>query len=414
MRRFIKSNMVSGHFHSNSRGLTARNNLEHFTQNGQIVPYFQPLVNLRTGSLSGFEILARWQHPIEGLLPPSRFIPAIERSGRISDLTDQLLASAARYASAWRGKFTLSLNISPSELHDRSLPQRLVEAAEANGFSPERLIVEITEGALIEDIGVAGSIIDNLKALGIRVALDDLGTGYSSLHHLQTLPFDEVKIDSCFIRQITKHSESRKIAAAMIGLGLSLGLTTVAEGIEEQEQADILRCFGCSLGQGWLFGPPISGEDVPEDPVTFQISSGDCFDSAGETMLKTATKPWESLAELRAIYEGAPFGLCFLNCDCRVIKFNRQFANLYPSVLFEAHAGRKLSEVAPGLALALDGHIERAILGKGTSGITMRVRESTTAIALLLSCQPVRDESGDVIGISVAVFDASSKRRIKS
>lgn len=390
-----------------------RRHLEDAIRDRQIVPYFQPIVNLRTGNLSGLEILARWQHPVEGLLPPSRFIPEIEGNGSICELTNHLLATAASHATSWPGNPTLSLNISPVELHDRSLPQRLKSAAEAGGVSPSRLIVEITEGALIGDIALARHVIDELKMLGIRVALDDLGTGYSSLHHLQALPFDEVKIDACFVKQLTRRRESRKIAAAMIGLGLSLGLTTVAEGVEESEQAEMLACFGCTLAQGWLFGHPVSAEEVPGQIAKFPSPVRICGDSAGEIIFKWGAKPWDSLAELRAIYDGAPVGLCFLDRDSRILKFNRHLANMYRTVLLSTHVGRKLSDVSPGLARALNPHIESAISGKAVSDLKVRVKESRATKMLLLSCHPVRDVSGDVIGVSVAVLNEPYERRIK-
>ena len=228
----------------------------------QIIPHFQPLVRLDTGRLIGFEMLARWPHPTRGMVSPGEFVPVAEDAGLIGPMTDRLLRRACRAATGWPGDVSLACNVSPLQLRDRSLPAMVRAVLDESGLPPHRLELEITESALVGDLALAREVLDELKALGVRLALDDFGTGYSSLHHLKMLPFDKLKIDAGFVGGVSSNGESRKIVAAVIGLGQSLGLITVAEGVEDAETAVLLRGLGCDVGQGWLFGRPTSAEAV--------------------------------------------------------------------------------------------------------------------------------------------------------
>src|SRR3569833_2058335 len=227
---------------------------------GQFTPFFHPLVVLRTGKTAGFEVLARWNHPEFGMITPSIFIPLAERDGWIDELIREIVRQAFR--AEIPAPLTLSVNISPLQLRHSNLSLSLQAAAAETGFPLDRVIVEITESALVDNIAQALATAESLKALGCRIALDDFGTGYSSLRHLQSLPFDEIKVDQSFVSSMTGKRESRKIAAAIIGLGQSLGLTTVAEGVESQEQADMLLWLGCDLGQGSFYGLPTPAQDL--------------------------------------------------------------------------------------------------------------------------------------------------------
>ena len=226
-------------------------------ESNEISPYFQPIVELRSGLLTGFEVLARWQHPRRGMVLPDDFIPLAEKTGLNGLLTGNLLRSVFAVANNIPEHLTLSVNISLTQLSDRSLPRHIRLAAEQAHFPLSRLILEITESALVGNTEHAYLIANELKEQGSCLALDDFGTGYSSLRHLQALPFDELKVDASFIRSMTHTRESRKIAAAVIGLGNSLGLVTVAEGVEHQTHADMLLWLGCERGQGWLYGRPV-------------------------------------------------------------------------------------------------------------------------------------------------------------
>ena len=192
-------------------------------ENGEFFPYFQPLVVLATGKLHGFEVLARWKHPNLGTIPPDIFIPLAESNGLIREVSSQVLQKAFE-AIALHGKgLRLAFNISPLQLKDLALPRHIRQLAEDAGFPLECATVEITETAIAEDMNAARSISADLKAMGCRIALDDFGTGYSSLYHLKSLPFDELKVDRTFVSSMTTERESRKIVAAVVGLGQSLG-----------------------------------------------------------------------------------------------------------------------------------------------------------------------------------------------
>ena len=231
--------------------------------NGAMVPYFQPLIRLATGRLTGFEMLARWPDG-RGIIPPAEFIPIVEELGLIGAMTGSLLNRACRAAAGWPVDTVVACNVSPLQLRDRSLPGMIRAALAATGLAPHRLELEITESAVVNDLELAGDLLRELKSLGVRLALDDFGTGYSSLRHLQALPFDKIKIDASFVGSMLGDPGSRKIVAAVIGLGHSLGLTTVAEGVEQPETLALLNELGCDLGQGWLFGRPMPEAAVSE------------------------------------------------------------------------------------------------------------------------------------------------------
>jgi EAL domain-containing protein (putative c-di-GMP-specific phosphodiesterase class I) len=156
---------------------------------------------------------------------------------------------------------SLACNVSPAQLRDRGLPALVRPALAESGLPAHRLELELTESALVDDIGLAREVLAGLKALGVRLSLDDFGTGYSGLRHLQALRFDKIKIDAGFVRAMADDPESRKIVAAVVGLGHSLGLPTVAEGVETPEAAAVLRGLGCDVAQGWLFGRPAEGAE---------------------------------------------------------------------------------------------------------------------------------------------------------
>ena len=233
-------------------------------ERNEIVPYFQPLVELRSGKLTGFEILARWIHPTDGLIPPDEFIPMAEETGCIAEMTEQLLRQVFAVADVIPQHVSISVNISPLQFRDGGLAHEVERMVRAGGFPLERIVLEVTESALMGNIMQARAIAGELKELGVRLALDDFGTGYSSLRHLQALPFDELKVDAGFVRSMGVTLESRKIAAAVVGLGQSLGLCTVAEGVETRNQAEMLLWLGCDQAQGWLYGRPVPAEKLAE------------------------------------------------------------------------------------------------------------------------------------------------------
>ena len=227
-----------------------------------IVPHFQPLVDIATGRLTGVEMLARWPHPKRGMVSPAEFIPIAEDIGLIGPMTVGLLRQGCRAAANWPAHVTLACNVSPLQLRDAALPGIVAAVLDETGFPADRLVVEVTESALVGDLDLARGLLDELKALGVRLALDDFGTGYSSLRHLQLLPFDKLKIDRSFVAAMVTDRESAKIVSAVVGLGHSLGLSIVAEGVETEQVSALLRGLGCDIGQGWLFGRPVPAHRI--------------------------------------------------------------------------------------------------------------------------------------------------------
>lgn len=230
----------------------------------QFVPYFEPQVDLATGEIIGFEMLARWKHPLSGLVLPDTFIPVAEEHGLIGRLSEQVIAAALDRAKDWPATMTLAVNISPEQLADPWLAQRLVRLTTEAGFPADRLIVEITESSLLADLELAKSIVASLKNQGVRLALDDFGTGFSSLAHLRTLPFDMIKIDRSFTSRVNDHAESAAIVRAVTDLAHAINVPVMVEGIEDAATHTAVLSFGCTLGQGWYFGKPMSAEQVDE------------------------------------------------------------------------------------------------------------------------------------------------------
>lgn len=380
----------------------------------EFYPVFQPLIEFRTGQVAGFEVLARWQHGKFGAIPPDEFIPALEKAGHIDRLTHSILEKAFKFAAGLTQNISLSVNISPLQLVDYQLPERLVAAAAQGCFPLERLTIEITESALVDDLARAQRVAGDLKALNCRLALDDFGTGYSSLKHLHALPFDELKVDKSFVSSMTSKRESRKIVASVIGLGQSLGLITVAEGVETTDQTNMLFWMGCNLGQGWLFSRPVHGAElatIAAAPLDFAahlpLSSND-----GPRM-ELDVLPAQRLAQLQAIYDGAPVGLCLLDQKMRYVTLNRRLSQLNGAPAAE-HLGKTPAEIIPRVFRRIEPYIRRALSGEPIHGVEIQKPppvEGQTGQTLMVSYQPVRDEADEVLGVSVAIMDITERKR---
>lgn len=239
---------------------TLESGLKRALMAGEIVPYYQPLVALDTGRLTGFEVLARWNHPVHGVLPPSAFIPLAEEIGQIGDLFRQLLTAACQDAREWSPDTGLSINVSPTQFADPFLASQILNILSDTGFDAKRLELEITESALVDQVSSAHMTLTALREVGVTVALDDFGTGYSNLHNLSELPIDRLKIDRVFVEQARQNIENWKIVRAIVQFAHALNLETTAEGIELADVADVLRDVGCDIGQGYLFGRPQPAE----------------------------------------------------------------------------------------------------------------------------------------------------------
>jgi predicted signal transduction protein with EAL and GGDEF domain len=233
-------------------------------EHGQFVPYFEPQVDLATGEIVGFEMLARWIHPLSGVIGPDVFIPVAEEIGLIGRLSEHVIAEALREAAEWDPKIKISVNISPFQLADGWLAQRVVRTLADTGFPAKRLVIEITESSLFADLDLARTIVTSLKNQGIRIALDDFGTGFSSLSHLRSLPFDIIKIDRSFVTNINEKRESSAIVRAVTTLAAALPVPVCVEGIENEEAYKTVVRLGCEIGQGWYFGKAMPAEKARE------------------------------------------------------------------------------------------------------------------------------------------------------
>ena len=231
--------------------------------NGELECYFQPIMELWTNRISGFEALVRWIHPQQGLLNPADFIPIAEETGLIVDLDAQVLEQACKKITEWNlvcpeKLLTLSVNISARSLLDLALSDRVASAIKTHQVQPTNLYLEITETALIDDIELATTCINKLESLGVRMAIDDFGTGYSSLRYLRNLQVGVLKIDRSFTDGLSVDHGDGVIVKAVIDMANALNMAVVAEGIETQQQLDVLKGLGCEYGQGYLFGRPLN------------------------------------------------------------------------------------------------------------------------------------------------------------
>ena len=223
---------------------------------GELLLHYQPQVRM-TGEMIGFEVLARWQCPKRGMVSPGTFIPIAEENGLIIPLGEWVLRAACCEAASWPQPLTIAVNISPIQFHHGDLPRLVHSILLETGLAPSRLELEITEGVFINDFSHAVSILRRLKSLGVQIALDDFGTGYSSLSYVHSFPFDKIKIDRTFIGDLRHNRHSMAIVRAVIGLGHSLNMPVLAEGVETQAQRGVLMKEGCDEAQGYFFGRPL-------------------------------------------------------------------------------------------------------------------------------------------------------------
>ncbi len=231
-------------------------------RDGHFELHYQPLYSLAEDSLEGFEALIRWAHPVEGLISPAEFIPLAEETGLILPIGDWVIREACREAAGWPDNLSVAVNVSPKQFGLPGLSQTILQALATTGLPPERLEVEITESIFIANVEKTLSTLHGLRNLGVRIALDDFGTGYSSLSYLRSFPFDKVKIDRSFVEDLGKGGNAHAVIRAITTLAEALGMETLAEGVEMQEQLDVLRAEGCGHIQGFLFSKPVPASGV--------------------------------------------------------------------------------------------------------------------------------------------------------
>jgi EAL domain-containing protein (putative c-di-GMP-specific phosphodiesterase class I) len=229
-------------------------------KNGELSLHYQPQAMSRQTAASseviGFEALARWHHPLRGFVPPGEFIPLAEESGLIVEMGEWILREACREAASWPMPLQIAVNLSPAQFMHGDMVSLLHSILLETGLTPGRLELEITEGVLIEDFDRGLALLRRLKALGVRISMDDFGSGYSSLSYLQAFPFDKIKVDRAFVMNLGRNHQSAAIVRAVIGLGHGLEMSIVAEGVETQEQLSFLSDEGCDAVQGYFIGRP--------------------------------------------------------------------------------------------------------------------------------------------------------------
>lgn len=252
---------------------------------GEFIPHFQPQIDMLTGELIGFEVLARWQSPTRGLCLPEVFIDVAEDSGLLGELSMSVMGQALSVAKGWPDHLKIALNIAPSQLKDEMLACRIIEQLTRSGFPAARLEIELTESSLLHDQAQASVLIRSLKNVGAQLSLDDFGTGYASLTQLQSLPFDRIKIDKSFVGRILGDEQTETIVRAIASLGQQLHLPVTAEGVESEAVGELLKQMGCESAQGWLYGKAQeadavaihygferpNGPSAPETPMPVQV-----------------------------------------------------------------------------------------------------------------------------------------------
>ena len=230
--------------------------------NGEFELYYQPIFDVKTAQITSFEALVRWHHPERGMIAPLDFIPVAEETGLIVPLGEWILRQACSEAAHWPKHITIAVNLSPAQFKSQNLVPTVINALATSGLPAGRLELEITELVLMQDNDGAFAVLHQLRELGIKIAMDDFGTGYSSLGYLRSFPFDKIKIDQSFIRDLPGKEDSVAIVRAVVGLSSSLGITTTAEGVESKEQLASLTAEGCNEFQGFLFSQPLPAGEI--------------------------------------------------------------------------------------------------------------------------------------------------------
>jgi predicted signal transduction protein with EAL and GGDEF domain len=231
-------------------------------QEGGLEVYYQPCLGLQNNEITGCEALLRWRHPQRGMISPAEFVPIAEETGLINPLGEWVLSTACAEAASWPEHIKLAVNVSPVQFKSGTLALKVIAALAASGLAASRLELEITEAVLIRDDDAALAVLHQLRAIGVRIALDDFGTGYSSLSYLQRFPFDKIKIDRCFVADIGEPEGSSCIVQAVVNIAAERRMTTTAEGVETEQQRDLLRALGCSEMQGYLFSAPKPAAEI--------------------------------------------------------------------------------------------------------------------------------------------------------
>lgn len=235
--------------------------------NQELFVMYQPRICMSSKALVGVEALARWRHPVKGMIPPSMFIDFAEQHGMIDILTSLIMEQALEQCAAWLAgglQVQVSINVSVRTLNDLKFPEQLLAKVKGCGLEPSQVVIEVTESSIMDEPAKSLDILTRLRIKGFHLSIDDFGTGYSSMSQLQKIPFNEIKIDQSFVMRLNIDKEARAIVETTINLGRRLGMAVVAEGIEEQVHWDLLKEMGCDQGQGYLMARPMPGDELKD------------------------------------------------------------------------------------------------------------------------------------------------------
>ena len=251
-----------------AKRLALETSLRHSIENEEFVVHYQPQVEIDSLQITGVEALVRWRHPQLGLLPPAQFVPLAEDTGLIAPIGECVLRAACLQGRSWQDKgfssMRMAVNISARQFQQQDIAQMVVRILEQTGMAPECLDLELTESSIMNDADFAIKVLSGLKAMGVKISIDDFGTGFSSLSYLKRLPIDCLKIDQSFVRDATTDPDDAALVMAIITLAHNLRLTVVAEGVETEEQLGLLRLLRCDELQGYLFSRPLPAESLEE------------------------------------------------------------------------------------------------------------------------------------------------------
>lgn len=365
----------------------------------EIWPALQPVVHLKSRQIAGFELLARWTSPQYGVIPPAIFIPIAEEAGLLNRLLEKLLQDATDAMRSWPKSLTLAVNLSTKQLVDSELPSRLIEILNSKHLDSRQIRFEITESSLISNQEAAQQGIDVLVAAGASLSLDDFGTGYSSLSRLQSLPFSELKVDASFVGKMETDPGCFRIVLAVTGLGLSLGLHVVAEGIETEKQAGFLEHMGCEFGQGFHLGKPMSIQAANQ-----LLAEQGHWHSPQHAIDNSPFLRWH---QLETLYKFATVGLCFIDPQLRIVNANRKFAELI-GIDDQSLYGKPLQS-----CLQFPDQIEifnyLSAVAVETDLQPITYVNCQTGRTCVLSFQVVRSDIGEVLGISGEAIDVTER-----
>ncbi|MCM2458644.1 EAL domain-containing protein [Rhizobium sp. CG4] len=371
-------------------------------EGSRFVPAFQPFIDLETQKTSGFEVLARWDHPAHGVINPDAFISTAESVGAINAITLQVLEKACRELTCAPRSLTLALNLSPVQFRNDEIVSLIGGVVSNAGLLPSQIEIELTENALLDDIETAHQVAKRFRDEGFLLSLDDFGTGFSSLTRLHSLPFNTLKIDKQFVGSMDQNPASRRIVSSVIDLGQSLGMRVVAEGIETPHQLALLQRMGCNVGQGYHLGRPTLGKLPRELRYPF----------GGRAKGSSGASRYQRKFHSEAIYENSPCALALLDGDGRILRMNEQFAHVMSLVEKQSIGSHFAQHFDRKNAFRITQIL--AHMARGREIRQQEVKDRRSSKTFVVNCTRVNDDDGGFIGFSLALTDISRLRQVEA